>query len=61
MGRCGGLVELDEQARAQVLELLGQGFSVGEVATIRALDRAIRVGSANTGRSVYDERGLLAL
>ena len=31
----------------------------GIVATIMALDRAIRGGSANTGASVYDERGLL--
>lgn len=33
----------------------------GVVATIMALDRAIRGGSANSGASVYDSRGLLVL
>ena len=33
----------------------------GVVATIMALDRAIRGGSADVGGSVYDERGLLVL
>ena len=33
----------------------------GVVATIMALDRAIRGGNANTNGSVYDERGLLVL
>ncbi|WP_406710428.1 terminase large subunit [Trueperella pyogenes] len=33
----------------------------GVVATIMALDRAIRGGSSETGASVYDERGLLVL
>jgi len=31
----------------------------GAVATIMALDRAIRCGSGNSGDSVYDERGLI--
>ncbi|MDK8613307.1 terminase large subunit [Corynebacterium pseudodiphtheriticum] len=31
----------------------------GVIATIMALDRAIRDGSSDTGTSVYDERGLL--
>ncbi|MBS3902277.1 MAG: terminase large subunit, partial [Dethiobacter sp.] len=30
----------------------------GAVATIMALDRAIRCGSGNTGGSIYDERGI---
>ena len=33
----------------------------GVVATIMALDRAIRGGSSDTGTSVYDSRGLLVL
>ena len=33
----------------------------GAVATIMALDRAIRCGSGNSGDSVYNERGLLIL
>lgn len=33
----------------------------GAVATIMALDRAIRCGSGNGGDSVYNERGLLIL
>ena len=33
----------------------------GVVATMMALDRAIRGGSADVGASVYDERGLLVL
>lgn len=33
----------------------------GVVATIMALDRAIRGGSASAGASVYDSRGLLVL
>lgn len=31
----------------------------GAVATIMALDRAIRCGSGNSGDSVYNERGLI--
>lgn len=37
------------------------GKSDGVIATIMALDRAIRGGSAQAGTSVYDERGLLVL
>lgn len=48
-----GNIKLDKQKSTEKID--------GVVATIMALDRAIRGGNATNSGSVYDQRGLLVL